>query len=74
MSGIFGGGGTVVKQVARTPTPAPERTPEQTKASAERQRFRFFNGSGRMSTMLTGGLGSQGGSAAVRYLGGAART
>lgn len=53
----------------------PERTSEQTSALAEEQRSRFFRSQGgRAATMLTGGTGTEGGSAAIRFLGGAART
>ena len=54
--------------------PPPERTDEQTVALAEDQRKRFAStGGGRAATWLTQG-GTQQGSAAVRFLGGAART
>jgi hypothetical protein len=70
----FGGGGTNRTVQQRTIRPVAERTPEQTRSAEERQRFRFFGSGGRMSTMLTSGGGAGQGSAAVRYLGGAART
>lgn len=54
--------------------PAPERTDAETAALAEEQRARFASRRGRASTMLTGGGGVDGGSAAVQFLGGAART
>lgn len=58
-----------------TPEAIPERTSEQTASLAEEQRRRFFTSQGgRSATMLTGGTGTEGGSSAVRFLGGAART
>lgn len=57
------------------PEPVPERTAEQTSEIADSQRRRFATGgAGRAATMLTGGTGTAGGSQAVRFLGGAART
>lgn len=66
-----------VPQVAAPPAPepVPERSAEETATLAEEQRSRFFRGQGgRAMTMLTGGTGTSGGSAAQRFLGGAART
>lgn len=58
-----------------TPEAVPERTAEQTSEIADSQRRRFAtSGGGRAATMLTGGTGTSGGSQAVRFLGGAART
>lgn len=54
--------------------PPPERSDAQTQALAEAQRSRFFRGGGRATTMLTGGSGTEGGTGAIRFLGGAART
>lgn len=74
MSGLFSK--PKVPEV-RTPDPlppAPERTAEETAALAEDQRSRFARRSGRAGTMLTGGSGTEGGSSAIRFLGGAART
>ena len=56
------------------PPPVPERSDTETQTLAEEQRKRFFGRSGRASTMLTGGSGVDEGSAAVRFLGGAAKT
>lgn len=54
--------------------PAPERSDVQTQQLADQQRKRFAGaGGGRVSTYLTSG-GTTSGSAAVRFLGGAART
>lgn len=54
--------------------PPPERSSSETQALAETQRRQFFGRGGRASTMLTGGEGTGGGSQAIRFLGGAART
>lgn len=54
--------------------PAPERSSAQTQALADMQRSQFFRRGGRATTMLTGGTGTEGGSSAIRFLGGAART
>lgn len=54
--------------------PPPERSAADTSALATRQRSEFFRRGGRASTMLTGGLGADGGVSAVRFLGTAART
>lgn len=73
----FGGGSSSAPQV-RMPDPlppAPERTSTETQNLADEQRRRFaMNQAGRAATMLTGGSGTSGASAAVRFLGGAART
>jgi len=53
--------------------PPPERTDAETAALAEEQRLAAQR-RGRVATMLTGGRGAEGGSSAVRFLGGAART
>lgn len=53
--------------------PPPERSDADTQALAEQQRQKFFRGS-RANTMLTGGEGTGGGSSAIRFLGGAAKT
>lgn len=54
--------------------PAPERSAEVTSALAAEQRSRFFRRGGRAGTMLTGGSGAGGGTSAISFLGGAART
>lgn len=54
--------------------PPPERTDADTSALAEEQRAKFFRKGGRASTMLTGGSGTEGGTSAIRFLGGASRT
>lgn len=54
--------------------PAPERSDSQTQALAEEQRKKFAGPTGgRASTFLTA-AGTQAGSSAVRFLGGAAAT
>lgn len=53
--------------------PTPERTDAETAALADEQRGQFAR-RGRAATMLTGGAGTEGGTSAVRFLGGAART
>lgn len=54
--------------------PPPDRSDAETAALAEQQRAGFFKRGGRAMTMLTGGAGTEGGTAAVRFLGSAART
>lgn len=54
--------------------PPPERSGSETQALAEQQRAQFARRGGRATTMLTGGTGTEGGSGAIRFLGGAART
>lgn len=59
----------------RTPAdlpPPPERTDAEVAALAETQRQRQRQG--RAATILTGGMGADAGSSAVRFLGGSART
>lgn len=51
--------------------PPPERSDAETEALAEQQRSQFARRGGRAATILTGGLGTEQGSAAVRLLGGA---
>lgn len=74
MSGLFSKPKVPEVTPAPTPDPPPERSAAETSALAEEQRKRFSGQSGRAMTMLTGGTGTEGGSAAVRFLGGAART
>ena len=63
-----------IAPVATTPVPAaPERTDDETQALADEQRRKLNQNTGRSSTFLTQG-GVDAGSAAVRFLGGAART
>lgn len=54
--------------------PPPERSSDETVALAEAQRAELAKRRGRAATMLTGGSGASGGSAAISFLGGAART
>lgn len=53
--------------------PPPDRSDAQTQSLADEQRKRFSGSQGRASTFLTAG-GTQQGSSAVRFLGGAAKT
>ena len=54
--------------------PPPERSDADIAALAEQQRAKFFKRGGRAATLLTGGSGTEGGSGAIRFLGGTART
>lgn len=74
MSGLFSKPKIPKVASVSAPEPPPERSAAETTALSDEQRARFANRGGRAMTMLTGGLGTEGGSSAVRFLGGAART
>lgn len=75
MTALFSKPKTPAVRPAPAPEPPPERSASETSALADEQRGQFFRGQGgRAMTMLTGGTGTEGGTAVQRFLGGAART